>query len=206
VSFWLLGAAAALLGIERVCYVWIARAPESFRGWATRPAVAWLGEPLAIVRALFLAFKALQYAVFAGWCWLHGTRSVTPTDDLAALAIGGLLVTAGQILNGLVFYRLGRVGVFFGDRLGHAVTWCEAFPFSRLDHPQYLGSVLTIWGFFLLTRFPHDDWYLLPALETVYYAIGAHLENPPASRPAPSLEGSAATRETCPRPASVRSG
>ena len=205
-SFWLLGAAAALLGIERVCYVWIARAPESFRAWATRPAVAWLGEPVAIVRVLFLVFKVLQYGVFAGWCWLHGTHSVTPTDDLAGLAFGGVLVAGGQILNLLVFYRLGRVGVFFGDRLGHAVIWCEAFPFSRLDHPQYLGSVLTIWGFFLLARFPHDDWYVLPALETVYYAIGAHLENPPGGPPVPSLEDRAATRESCPRPASARSG
>lgn len=205
-SFGLLGAAAALLGVERVCYVWIARAPGSFRAWAARPAVARLGEPVAIVRGLFVAFKALQYGVFAGWCWLHGTRSVTPTDDLAALATGAGLVAVGQILNVLVFYRLGRVGVFFGDRLGHAVTWCESFPFSRLDHPQYLGSVLTIWGFFLLARFPHDDWYLLPALETVYYAVGAHLENPSASRPASPLEGGAATRESCPRPASARSG
>ena len=205
-SFGLLAAAGALLGIERVCYVWIARAPHSFRRWGARPAVAWLGEPLAIVRVLFLAFKALQYGVFAGWCWLHGTRSLAPTDDAAALTIGIVLVAVGQVLNALVFYRLGRVGVFFGDRLGHAVTWCESFPFSRLDHPQYLGSVLTIWGFFLLARFPHDDWYQLPALATVYYAIGAHLENPPAVPTAPPFGDGAATRESCPRPASARSG
>jgi hypothetical protein len=25
-------------------------------------------------------------------------------------------------------------------------------------------------------RFPHADWFMLPALETVYYVVGAHLE------------------------------
>jgi hypothetical protein len=37
--------------------------------------------------------------------------------------------------------------------------------------------VLTIWGFFLGVRFPHDDWFVLPLLETLYYVIGASLEN-----------------------------
>jgi len=32
--------------------------------------------------------------------------------------------------------------------------------------------VLSIWGFFLLMCFPYDDWYLLPAVETVYYVLG----------------------------------
>ena len=36
--------------------------------------------------------------------------------------------------------------------------------------------MLTIWGFFLLLRFPHDDWFLLPVLETLYYAVGTFLE------------------------------
>jgi hypothetical protein len=31
-------------------------------------------------------------------------------------------------------------------------------------------------GFFIAMRFPYHDWYLLPALETVYYGIGAWLE------------------------------
>ena len=43
-------------------------------------------------------------------------------------------------------------------------------------HPQYVGAVLTIWGFFLVMRFPHADWFLLPAVETVYYSVGAYFE------------------------------
>jgi methylene-fatty-acyl-phospholipid synthase len=187
VTPWLLVVVAVLLSFERVCYVWIATRPRSFSRWCARPAVARVGEPIAVVRALFLAFKALQFAVFAGWCVAHGKGAVGLTDDGVALAAGGALMTVGQVLNVLVFYRLGRQGVFFGDRFGYTIEWCQAFPFSILAHPQYVGSVLTIWGFFLAARFPHTDWYLLPILETVYYAVGALLEGgdarPPSGRP-----------------------
>jgi len=36
--------------------------------------------------------------------------------------------------------------------------------------------VLTIWGFFVLMRFPAGDRLFVPVLETVYYAVGAHFE------------------------------
>jgi methylene-fatty-acyl-phospholipid synthase len=206
VSLTLLAVAAVLLSAERVCYVWITRAPDAFRRWCARPAIAHLGEPVAVVRVLFVLFKALQYTVFAGWCWLHGTRSLAPTDDGVALVAGGGLVVVGQVLNVLVFYRLGRIGVFFGDRLGHAVARCRAFPFSRLAHPQYVGTVMTIWGFFLLVRFPYEDWFLLPVLESVYYAIGAALED--ADVEAAPVTDRETPGETCERRASVsaRSG
>ncbi len=87
-----------------------------------------------------------------------------------------VLVIAGQILVIATFYRLGRTGVFFGDQLGYAVRRCEDFPFSMLAHPQYVGTLLTIWGGFLLMRFTHGDWYALPALETIYYLAGMWLE------------------------------
>ena len=69
-----------------------------------------------------------------------------------------------------------RLGVFYGDRLGYALTWWTAFPFSLLSHPQYVGALLTIWGFFLAWCFPRADWYVLPVLETVYYALGSWVE------------------------------
>jgi phosphatidyl-N-methylethanolamine N-methyltransferase len=66
--------------------------------------------------------------------------------------------------------------VFYGDKFGYEVCWCRKFPFSLLKHPQYVGALLSIWGFFLAMRFPHEDWYILPALETVYYSLGAYFE------------------------------
>ena len=174
---WLI-AAAVLLSLERACYVWIARAPGSFRRWCTRPAVARLGEPVAVVAVMFIGFKLVQVAVFAGWWAAHGHGELRPADGgTAVLAVGSAAMLAGQFLNGLVFYRLGRIAVFFGDRLGYDVGWCQDFPFSVMRHPQYVGTVLTIWGFFLAARCPGDDWYLLPALETVYYVLGAALES-----------------------------
>jgi methylene-fatty-acyl-phospholipid synthase len=169
--------AAVLLSVERVAYVGILRRPDVFRRWCARPAIARLGEPVAIVRGLFYAFKVLQLSVFAGWCHVHGHGSLVPeTSDPAVLGVAGALIAAGQVLNWSVFYRLGRIGAFFGDRLGYDVPWCREFPFSLMSHPQYVGTVLTIWGLFLALRFPRDDWYLLPALETVYYVLGAYAE------------------------------
>ena len=168
---------AALLGAERACYVWIARAPETFRRVSERPSIARLATPVAVVGVLFCGFKAVQLSVFLGWCYVQGNGSLLPADpDAVAVILAAALIGAGQALNLGVFYRLGAVGVFFGDRLGRAVPWCCEFPFSWTSHPQYVGTVLTIWGFFLVMRFPQPDWYLLPALETVYYVVGTHLE------------------------------
>jgi len=173
----LLLAAAALLSLERAAYIGIVRAPAAFRRWCAHPAVAWIGEPVAIVRTLFYGAKALQVSVFLGWCYVHGGGSLAPaTSDPAVLGVGAAVMIIGQVLVWAVFYRLGPVGAFFGDRLGHDVGWCHAFPFSLFAHPQYVGTVMTIWGFFFAMRFPLEDWYVLPVVETVYYAFGGYLE------------------------------
>ena len=186
-SLGLLASAAVLLSLERICYVVIARRPERFRRLCRRPALARLGEPVAVVRKLLYGFKALQGGVFAAWCLLYSGGRVGPAEpDPIVFGVGAAAVVAGQILNWSVFYRLGNVGVFYGDRLGYQVPWCYGFPFSVFLHPQYVGVVLTIWGFFFSMRFPHDDWFVLPVLETVYYAVGAQLEpepQPPARAP-----------------------
>jgi methylene-fatty-acyl-phospholipid synthase len=75
-----------------------------------------------------------------------------------------------------VFQLLGREGAFYGSQFGKTVPWSTAFPFSILEHPQYIGAVLTIWGVFLLFLFPFPDWWVIPSIETVYYAAGARLE------------------------------
>jgi hypothetical protein len=182
--------AGALLSVERACYVWIARAPRSFRAWATRPRVARLGPPVVVVEKVFYAFKAIQLAVFLGWCYLHG-GSLVPTAPPLVLATAVIAIIGGQVLIMTAFYQLGRVAVFFGDRLGHDVPWCWAFPFSMLPHPQYVGTVVSIWAFFAAMRFPHTDWYVLPALETVYYTAGTMLEEGGRGSISPAAEGRA---------------
>lgn len=166
--------AVALLAIERVAYVWIWRRPEHFRARCAR-----MGrgiDPVDGLQHLFRAFKVIQIGVFVGWClwWRNGLLRM-PRPDVFPVA-GLAMVGIGQALNLAVFHRLGRIGVFYGVRFGHEVPWCTSFPFSAMRHPQYIGALLSIWGFFLLARYPAPDWLIVPVIESVYYALGARLE------------------------------
>jgi hypothetical protein len=174
-DLWVFVLAAVLLSLERVCYVYIWKFPESFRSICSRPPVAYLGEPVQILEKLFYCFKGIQFAVFLGWCYFYGDGSLLPLSGVGSW-LGLTLIGVGQILNLGVFYRLGKIGVFYGNKLGYEVPWCQKFPFSFLAHPQYVGALLSIWGFFLVMRFPHGDWYMLPVLQTAYYGLGTYLE------------------------------
>jgi methylene-fatty-acyl-phospholipid synthase len=177
VESWPFVTAALLLSLERLGYLWIWHRPKQFQRLCARARFVALRDPVAALRELFCGFKLLQCAVFVGWCAVYGGGEILALDGgVAVIAIGLLLIIVGQGLNLSVFYRLGTVGVFYGNKFGHRVPWNGAFPFSVFDHPQYIGALLTIWGFFLLARYPHADWYLLPILETIYYAAGAHFE------------------------------
>lgn len=176
-SLSLLVAAVLLLAIERVAYVWVARDPRSFLAVHALVGGSEV-EPTRIVERLFALFKLLQASVFAAWIWAHGDGAPWPPEaPPLVLAIAALAIAVGQSLNVAVFRRLGRTGVFYGDRFGAELPWVESFPFTVCPHPQYAGTVLTIWGVFMVARFPQPDWWVLPALETVYYAIGARLES-----------------------------
>lgn len=175
-SLGLLLVVAVLLSLERLCYVGIARATEVFQKCCHHPAVVCLGEPVEVVEKLFYGFKGVQFSVFLGWCYIYGNGALLPSDDVLALGVGSTLLVVGQTLNWSVFYRLGRHGAFYGNRLGYELPWHNGFPFGVFKHPQYVGTVLSIWGFFMIMRFPHEDWYWLPVLETVYYAVGTYFE------------------------------
>jgi phosphatidyl-N-methylethanolamine N-methyltransferase len=166
--------AALLLSVERLCYVWAWKSPEAFRAvCASTPAA----EPVDVLQALFVGFKVLQISVFLGWCVAYGDGRLWPPEaDPGAVALGAACLGFGQALNLGVFYRLGKRGVFYGNRFGYETSWCRAFPFSLCDHPQYVGTLLSIWGFFLIMRFPAGDWFVIPAIETAYYTLGAHAE------------------------------
>lgn len=168
---------ACLLSVERIAYLWIWHRPRSFEALCARAPIAATGTPVEALHLLFWFFKVLQLTVFAVWCWVWGNGSLWPAHDSRTTLLAGFgILLLGQVLNLSVFYRLGKVGVFYGNRFGHPVPWCARFPFSLLRHPQYVGTVLSIWGFFLAMRFPNGDWFLLPALETVYYTAGGYFE------------------------------
>jgi hypothetical protein len=176
-STWIFLCAAVLLSLERICYLWIWRQPDVFRIWYKHLDVLGSRDPVDALRLLFYGFKGLQCAVFLAWCLIYGNGALLPlSGSVLSFSLGAVLIVVGQILNASVFYRLGKVGAFYGERFGYEVPWCRKFPFSWFQHPQYTGALLSIWGFFLVMRFPHDDWYIVPALETVYYVLGAYFE------------------------------
>jgi methylene-fatty-acyl-phospholipid synthase len=130
-----------------------------------------------VLSKLFFGFKCIQLMVFLYWCYVHGGGSLMPAGQgVVPMGLGATLIVIGQALNFSVFYRLGKIGVFYGTKFGYAVPWCQQFPFSLLRHPQYVGAVISIWGFFMTTRFPHDDWYVLPILQTGHYILGGYVE------------------------------
>jgi methylene-fatty-acyl-phospholipid synthase len=183
--------AALLLSLERLFYLWVWNWPQPFAAWCGRRN----RTPIDVLETACGYFKLLQASVFVGWCVLHGAGPTWPGGGgTVAVLIGSTLVLVGQFLNYSVFRRLGRIGVFYGIRFGHHVRWSSEFPFSVLKHPQYVGALLTIWGVFLLIRFPHSDWYWLPTVETLLYSAGAYLER------------NAFARRTARDPAERRSG
>lgn len=168
--------AAALLSVERLTYIAVWNRPGWFQDVCRR-----FGSPVDVLAWLFVLFKLVQLTVFVGWCLVHGGSLLPQGRSAGVLAVAVALLVAGQTLNVSVFRALGRTGVFYGARFGHYVPWRLTFPFSWLDHPQYIGALLTIWGFFVLTRYPAPDWPVLPVLETLFYASVARVEDDRAS-------------------------
>jgi phosphatidyl-N-methylethanolamine N-methyltransferase len=137
--------AAALLSLERICYIWVWRFPDSFGRLCRGPLEGVLGAPVDALRWFFCGFKLIQLLVFAGWCYVYGDGSLwLAGGTLAVTSAGLLLIATGQMLNIGVFCRLGNNGVFYGNQFGFELPWQSAFPFSLLAHPPYVGAVLSI--------------------------------------------------------------
>jgi methylene-fatty-acyl-phospholipid synthase len=167
---------AALLSLERICYVFAWHRPAAFARAGRRWRIG--GDPVTALERAFHLFKLVQAAVFIGWwAWFTDDAAAVVSSCDEAILLGGLLVVAGQTLNFTAAWRLGRVGMFYGVRFGHRVEYCRKFPYSVFSHPQYFGTVATVWGLFLAVRFPHPDWVVLPILESAYYLVGALLES-----------------------------
>ncbi len=175
--------AALLLALERVSYVLVWHYPDTFERLCRQGRVFGIRDPVNALHVLFAGFKSIQVGVFVAWWSLFdGHFPPLPTAPTGLLLAGAALVVAGQVLNFSVFWRLGRIGVFYGNRLGHRVPLVTGFPFSIVPHPQYTGTLVSIWGLFLIMRYPNPDWILLPLIETVYYLAAMRLERHLGSR------------------------
>ena len=79
-----------------------------------------------------------------------------------------------QTLNVSMYNAIGKKGVYYGEKLGSKVPWCTSFPFSVVCHPQYVGSVLSIWGVFALVyaQGPATLWTVATYWTGLYFVTG----------------------------------
>jgi hypothetical protein len=63
-TIWSLLIAAGALSVERICYAWVWHYPQSFRRFCSRRTVVLFGEPVDVLRNLFVSFKTLQLQCF----------------------------------------------------------------------------------------------------------------------------------------------
>jgi methylene-fatty-acyl-phospholipid synthase len=122
----------------------------------------------------------LQFAAVA--LWVACTRAGGPCLDprrvgLAQWLFGIAAVAYGQSLNAGTFSAIGRAGVYYGCKLGVSVPWVTGWPFDAVAHPQYVGSVLSVWGLTALLwgQVPGAALGALAAFWTSLYVVtGAH--------------------------------
>lgn len=106
-------------------------------------------------------------------------RNISPAQWVVGLLFGVL----GQILNISIYTAIGHDGVYYGTKLGKTIPWCTTFPFTkvfglfRIAHPQYIGSVLSIWGLVTLVYMSVNPGIFTVALGwSVFYAITGVIE------------------------------
>jgi methylene-fatty-acyl-phospholipid synthase len=100
--------------------------------------------------------------------------AITLPQWLAAL----LLFAYGQSLNAGIFRAIGTAGVYYGFKLGHSVPWVTGWPFDTVSHPQYVGSVLSVWGLIALLwgQAPRGALLSLGGYWTALYAVTGAFE------------------------------
>ena len=124
------------------------------------------------VHKLLILNKALQviavlawYASAVHWKAEEGPRMLSL--EMANLVLSSLVATLcaatpfqwslaipmfvfGQLLNFSVYRAIGKVGVYYGFKLGMEVPWVTGFPFNVVRHPQYTGATLSWWAAIIL--------------------------------------------------------
>jgi len=84
--------------------------------------------------AIAIILKGVQ--LLAWWQWFR----VVPEKNY--IYVAAVCAAFAAVVNALVTYKLGTVGVYYGFKLGHHVPWVRTFPFSCVRHPQYIGSII----------------------------------------------------------------
>jgi len=158
--------AACLLALERLAYGVVWKKPQVVRSLSSL--VGRSGNEVELIFGAVRLFKLVQLYVFGTWYYMHfGTDF--PSLSVLQFMVGGSVLAFGQILNILVWNKIGIEGVCYGVKFGRNIPWCTEFPFNTFNHPQYLGAILTVWGMFVFCWNEASDWYMIPTIETVLY-------------------------------------
>jgi methylene-fatty-acyl-phospholipid synthase len=96
--------------------------------------MAFYANVIKVVQYVSIAFCTDFSVIFA--------NLQQPTTLLAFLVLCGF----GQHLNYMVYERLGINGVYYGFRFGKTVPWVDAYPYSVMRDPQYIGCILSLGG------------------------------------------------------------
>ncbi|KAK9824170.1 hypothetical protein WJX72_008252 [[Myrmecia] bisecta] len=139
------------ISLPHILYAFIWFFPKKWKGLFRR-------EPVLAFNLLAWLLKVVQFSAVVWWyvknAEVFSNGKVVIIDPWRiphwSWFAFGVLVAAGQALNLGIFHAIGSVGVYYGTKLGHKVPWHKGFPFNIVWHPQYVGSVLTIWGLTLL--------------------------------------------------------
>ena len=162
-------------------------------------------DPCDWFAAVALAMNNAQIAHLVWWAahsgqvgWAGFVANVTPARALYFLAAWAV----GMVFKVSIFTAIGKRGVYYGSKFGHAIPWTNGFPFSvtgaRLArpprclrqaghanspalptaaHPQYLGSSLLISGAGVLLYNPAFPGHaLVPAWWVFLYVATGVLE------------------------------
>ena len=121
-------------------------------------------NPLNLLYRLCIIQKILQ--AFFIYKSAEDNNRITPYYEKFNL-VNLSLLTVGQVLNISVYYKLGIIGIYYGNKLGYKVKWINSFPFNVVSNPQYLGCIFTLCGLYGLIDFP----YLLYST-SLYYITG----------------------------------
>lgn len=99
-----------------------------------------------ILAVSIVALNAIRTTAF------HRAMEIGPKSELlgaypAVKALGLALICLGALFVCSSFWKLGFYGTFLGDYFGMLMNErVTGFPFSLLDHPMYMGSVLMYVG------------------------------------------------------------
>jgi hypothetical protein len=120
-----------VLALPHVWYSWVLIHPASTK----RTAALLKTDAMEWFAAVSLALNVAQFAALAAFvATTPGAFSAAGLAARLAAAPWRLLAlplfAAGSVLKVAIFRAIGKAGVYYGAKFGHAIPWVHGFPFS----------------------------------------------------------------------------